>query len=107
MKIAPTTKAPTITYGLIERNFSSETMRRRTSTITTTGTSNVTPNATNIVSTKDRYLSMSVIIVTPAGAYAAKKWKAIGKTRKYANAMPTRKNAKLETMTGIASRFSC
>src|SRR4029079_788975 len=85
VKIAPATKAPTITYGLIARNFSSETMRRRTSTITTTGTSNVTPNATNIVSTNDRYLSMSVIIVTPAGAYAAKKWNAIGNTRKYAN----------------------
>ena len=54
----------------------------RTSTITTTGTSNVTPNAMNIVSTNDRYLSMSVIIVTPAGAYAAKKPNAIGNTTK-------------------------
>jgi sec-independent protein translocase protein TatC len=35
--------------------------------MTTTGTSNVIPNAMNIVSTNDRYLSMSVIIVTPAG----------------------------------------
>ena len=57
-------------------------MRMRTSTITTTGTSNVIPNAMNIVSTNDRYLSMSVIIVTPSGAYAAKKPNAIGKTRK-------------------------
>ena len=34
----------------------------------TTGTSNVMPKAMNMVSTKERYLSMSVIICTPAGA---------------------------------------
>ena len=39
----------------------------RTSTTTTTGVSNVSPNAMNIVSTNDRYLSMSVIICTPGG----------------------------------------
>ena len=39
----------------------------RTSTTTTTGVSNVMPKAMNIVSTNERYLSMSVIIVTPAG----------------------------------------
>ena len=50
---------------------------------------------------------MSVIIVTPAGAYAAKKWNAIGNTRKYANAMPRKKNTTLDTITGSASRFSC
>ena len=50
------------------RSFSSDTTRKRTSTITTTGVSKVMPNAMNIVSTNDRYLSMSVIIVTPAGA---------------------------------------
>jgi len=36
--------------------------------MTTTGVSNVTPKAMNMVSTKDRYLSMSVIICTPTGA---------------------------------------
>ena len=65
---APTTNAPTITYERIAASFSSVTTRRRTSTITTTGTSNVIPKAMNIVSTNDRYLSMSVIIWTPAGA---------------------------------------
>ena len=30
-----------------------------------------------------------------------------GNTKKYANAMPIRKNTKLETITGTASRFSC
>ena len=39
----------------------------RTSTMTMTGTSNVMPKARNIASTNDRYLSMSVIICTPAG----------------------------------------
>src|SRR5439155_147273 len=45
-----------------------ETTPKRTSTMTTTGVSNVMPKAMNIVSTNERYLSMSVIIVTPAGA---------------------------------------
>ncbi len=43
-------------------------MPRRTSTTTITGVSKVRPNAMNIVSTNDRYLSMSVIICTPVGA---------------------------------------
>jgi len=68
VKTAPAMNAPTITYARMERSHSSVTIRIRTSTITTTGTSKVIPNATNIVSTNDRYLSMSVIIVTPAGA---------------------------------------
>ena len=67
VKIAPTTKAPTITYGRIDRSFCSETTPMRTSTTTTTGVSNVMPNAMNIVRTNDRYLSMSVIICTPTG----------------------------------------
>ncbi len=68
MNTAPTTNAPTITYERIAFSFSIVTMRRRTSTSTITGTSNVTPKAMNMVSTNDRYLSMSVIICTPAGA---------------------------------------
>ena len=82
-------------------------MRMRTSTMTTTGVSKVRPKAMNIVSTNDRYLSMSVIICTPTGAYPAKNPNAMGNTRKYANAMPTRKNRKLDTSTGITKRFSC
>jgi hypothetical protein len=31
---------------------------------------------------------MSVIMVTPVGATAAKNWNTNGNTRKYANAMP-------------------
>ena len=54
-------------YGRTARSFSSDTIPKRTSTITTTGVSNVMPNAMNIVRTNDRYLSMSVIICTPAG----------------------------------------
>ena len=61
------TNAPTITYGRTDFSFSSDTTRMRTSTTTTTGVSNVSPNAMNIVSTNDRYLSMSVIICTPTG----------------------------------------
>ena len=56
------------TYERAALSFSIDTMRSRTSTITTTGISKVSPNAMNIVSTNDRYLSMSVIICTPAGA---------------------------------------
>ena len=51
----------------VDDYFSSDTTRSRTSTITITGVSNVMPKAMNMVSTNDRYLSMSVIIVTPGG----------------------------------------
>src|SRR5258706_11744228 len=45
VNIAPTTNAPTITYGRISFSFSMETSPTPTSTTTTTGTSKVTPNA--------------------------------------------------------------
>jgi len=53
-----------------------------TSNTTATGTSNVMPNAINMVSTKERYLSMSVIHATPSGAIEAMKPNTTGNTRK-------------------------
>ena len=55
------------TSSLVMAEHSKWVHARSEKTETTTGTSNVTPNAMNIVSTNDRYLSMSVIIVTPSG----------------------------------------
>jgi len=107
VKIAPTMNAPTMTYGRIDLSFSSETTPIRTSTTTTIGVSKVSPKAMNIVSTNDRYLSMSVIICTPTGVYFAKKPNAIGNTKKYANAIPQAKKNTLETSTGSTRRFSC
>src|SRR6059036_1547156 len=77
-----------------------ETSPTRTSTMTTTGTSNVTPNAMKVVSTKERYLSMSVIHATPSGATDAMNWKTIGNTRKYAKDIPTRNSTELATTRG-------
>src|SRR5260221_11871612 len=65
-----------------------ETTPTRTSTITTTGTSKVTPNAMKVVSTKERYLSISVIHATPSGAMDAMNLKTTGYTRKYAKDIP-------------------
>ena len=56
-----------MTYARIDFSLSRLTTRIRTRTMTTTGTSNVMPKARNIAMTNDRYLSMSVIIVTPTG----------------------------------------
>src|SRR5437773_10530270 len=84
VNIAPTTNAPTITYGRISFSLSIETTPTRTRTMTTTGTSKVTPNAMKVVSTKERYLSMSVIHATPSGAMDAMNLKTTGNTRKYA-----------------------
>src|SRR5512139_2630925 len=78
----------------------------RTSTITTTGTSNVTPKAMKVVSTNERYLSMSVIHATPSGAIDAMNWKITGKTRKYAKAIPTIKSTELAITSGSTRRFS-
>ena len=54
----------------------------RTRTMTITGTSKVTPKATKVDRTKDRYLSMSVIQATPSGATLAMKPNTVGNTRK-------------------------
>ena len=54
----------------------------RYSSTTATGISNVSPNATNIPSTNDKYLSMSVAMLTPSGVIPAKNLNTIGKTRK-------------------------
>src|SRR5882672_12952503 len=78
----------------------------RTSTMTTTGTSKVTPNAIKVVSTKERYLSMSVIHATPSGAMDAMNWKIIGNTRKYAKDIPSRNKSELATTRGSTRRFS-
>jgi hypothetical protein len=46
-----------------------------------TGNSKLAPNARKITSTKSRYALMSVIIVTPSGAAAARKPNTVGSTR--------------------------
>src|SRR5258706_9782948 len=78
-----------------------------TSSTSTTGTSNAIPNTMNIVSTKLKYLSMSVAIVTPTGVKSAKNLNAIGNTMKYANDIPTKKSSVLLTSSGTTSLFSC
>src|SRR5205814_2708492 len=83
-----------------------ETTPTRTSTITTTGTSKVTPNAMKVVSTKERYLSISVIHATPSGAIDAMNWKTIGNTRKYAKDIPIRNSTELAITSGSTRRFS-
>src|SRR6266581_2547697 len=83
-----------------------ETSPTRTSTITTTGTSNVTPNAMKVVSTKERYLSMSVIHATPSGAMDAMNLKTTGNTRKYAKDIPSRYRNERATPRGSTRRFS-
>ncbi len=50
--------------------------------MTMMGTSKVTPKARNIVSTKEKYFSMSVIQATPSGANCAMKPNTIGKKAK-------------------------
>src|SRR2546429_2430573 len=106
VNIAPTTNAPTITYGRISFSFSMETTPTRTRTMTTTGTSKVTPNAMKVVSAKERYLSMSVIHATPSGAIDAMNLNTTGNTRKYANAIPTMNSTELATTRGSTSRSS-
>src|SRR2546427_5077253 len=69
----------------------------RTRTMTTTGTSKVTPNAKNVVSAKERYLSISVIHATPSGAIDAMNLNTTGNTRKYANDIPTMNSTELAT----------
>src|SRR5438445_13187282 len=83
-----------------------ETSPTRNSTITTTGTSNVTPNGRKVVSKKDRYLSMSVIHATPSGAMDAMNLKTTGNTRKYAKDIPSRNKSELATTRGSTRRFS-
>src|SRR5258705_12999570 len=83
-----------------------ETSPTRTSTTTTTGTSKVTPNAMKVVSTKERYLSMSVIHATPSGATDAMNLKTTGNTRKYAKDIPSRYRSELAITRGSTSRFS-
>src|SRR5438132_11613227 len=78
----------------------------RTSTMTTTGTSKVTPNAMKVVSTKERYLSLSVIHATPSGATDAMNWKTSGNTRKHAKDIPTRNSTELATTRGSTRSFS-
>ncbi|SKO20027.1 Uncharacterised protein [Mycobacteroides abscessus subsp. massiliense] len=80
--IAATTNAPTITYGRAFLSCSVETMPILASNTTTTGTSNVVPNATNMPKIKDRYLSISVAILTPTGVTPAKNLKITGNTKK-------------------------
>ena len=46
------------------------------------GTSKVTPKAMNSVMTKSRYLPMSVMTATPAGATLTMKPNTMGNTRK-------------------------
>jgi len=46
--------ATTTKYGRTDFSLSIETMPRRVNTTITTGVSNVSPNATNIVSTKPK-----------------------------------------------------
>src|SRR5689334_13408546 len=106
VNIAPITNAPTTTYGRISLSFPREITPTRTSTMTRTGTSKVTPNATNVVSTKEKYLSMSVIHATPSGAIFAMNRNTIGNTRKYANDMPTRNSTELAKTSGSTRRFS-
>src|SRR5438093_7396171 len=79
----------------------------RTSTMTTTGTSKVTPNAMKVVSTKERYLSMSVIHATPSGATDAMNWKTIGNTRKYAKDIPRSEEhtSELQSLTNLVCRL--
>ncbi len=107
VNIAPMTNAPTITYGRMSFSLSIETTPTRTSTMTATGTSKVTPNATNVVSTNERYLSISVIHATPSGAIDAMNLNTTGNTRKYANDMPTINSSELATTNGSTRRFSC
>src|SRR5256885_6551651 len=83
-----------------------ETTPTRTKTMTTTGTSKVTPNAMKVVSTKERYLSMSVIHATPSGATDAMNLKTTGNTRKYAKDIPSRNKSELATTRGSTRRFS-
>src|SRR4051812_22318022 len=88
VKMAPMTNAPTTTYGRISLSFATLITPILTSSTTATGTSKVMPNAMNIESTNERYLSMSVIHATPSGAIEAMNLNTTGKTKKYANAMP-------------------
>ena len=83
------------------------TMPARVSTASTTGVSNVMPNAMNMVSAKLQYLSMSGVMLTPAGVKPTKVPKIDGKTMKYANAMPQKNSNVDDTMIGIAIFFSC
>src|SRR3954468_2034130 len=91
----------------MSRNWATVTTPILTSRTSTTGTSKAMPNTMNIVSTKLKYLSMSVAIVTPTGVKSAKKRNAIGKTTKYANAIPTKNSNVDDTSSGTTSRFSC
>src|SRR5882672_9547697 len=84
-----------------------DTTPTRTRTMTTTGTSKVTPNAMKVVSAKERYLSMSVIHATPSGAIDAMNLNTTGNTRKYANDMPVRNSTELAKTSGSTRRFSC
>ena len=101
------TKAATIMYERHSFSVSRATMFIRTSTTTTTGTSNVTPNARKVDITNDRYFSISVIQATPSGAMFAMNLNTVGNTRKYAKDMPTKNNTTLAATSGKASRFSC
>src|SRR5512139_1925740 len=82
VKIAPTTNAPTKTYRRTSLSFATVMKPILTITTTATGTWKVMPNATNMVNTKLRYLSMSVITATPWGADAVIKPNTTGNTAK-------------------------
>src|SRR5712691_5628821 len=84
-----------------------ETTPARTRTMTTTGTSKVTPNAKKVVSAKERYFSISVIHATPSGAIDAMNLNTTGNTRKYANDIPIKNSAELAKTKGATRRFSC
>src|SRR5438034_305012 len=71
--------------------------------MTTTGTSNVIPNAMNIVSTNDRYLSMSVIICTPTGA-VVNTWIALDQATRQSRTTTT---AMMERISRLRSSTRC
>ena len=64
------------------RNVTTLTTPSRTSTTTTIGTSNVMPNAMNIVITKLKYASMSGATVTDFGAISLMTRNTVPKTKK-------------------------
>ena len=78
----PTTKAPTITYGLLAARLFGVLTLVITNIIVTIGTSNAKPKAKKSVITKSRYLPISVITDIPSGAILIKNPKSRGKTTK-------------------------
>src|SRR3546814_3499422 len=73
VEIAPTTNGPTSTYWRLLASCLGVTKPVLTSSTSATGVSNAKPKATKIVSTKSRYLLMSVITATPSGATVTMK----------------------------------